>query len=69
MTVAPFLADFQLEVAVYDLFTAGMETTGTTMMWSFVYMLENPDVMRKVQQEIDDVVGRERQIHMTDKGQ
>lgn len=29
-------------------------------MWMLVFMLRNPDVMRRVQEEIDSVIGRDR---------
>ena len=38
-----------------DLFFAGMETTSTTLTWSFLYLLHHPDMKRKVQNEIDTV--------------
>lgn len=43
-----------------DLFSAGMETIKTTLLWINVFMLRNPQVMRKVQEELDLVVGRSR---------
>lgn len=45
---------------VGDLFSAGMETIKTTLMWMNVFMLRNPEVMRRVQEELDLVVGRSR---------
>lgn len=43
-----------------DLFSAGMETIKTTLLWINVFMLRNRHVMRKVQEELDLVVGRSR---------
>lgn len=43
-----------------DLFSAGMETIKTTLLWINVYMLRNPEAMLAVQQELDQVVGRSR---------
>jgi cytochrome P450 len=48
------------------LFFAGGETTTTTLKWGTLYMLMHPDVQRKVQQEIDDVIGCERLPSMSD---
>jgi cytochrome P450 len=42
-----------------DIFIAGTETTSTTLRWFFLYMLEYPDIMKKVQKEIDNVIGRD----------
>ena len=38
-----------------DMFVAGMDTTSTTLVWSFLYLLHHPDVKRKVQKDIDTV--------------
>lgn len=43
-----------------DLFSAGMETIKTTLLWINVYMLRNEAAMRRVQDELDQVVGRSR---------
>ncbi|XP_078699617.1 cytochrome P450 2D6-like isoform X2 [Branchiostoma floridae x Branchiostoma belcheri] len=40
-----------------DLFLAGIDTTTNTLMWSLLYMVLNPDIQHKVQQELDAVVG------------
>ncbi|XP_019635866.1 PREDICTED: cytochrome P450 2U1-like [Branchiostoma belcheri] len=40
-----------------NLFLAGTETTTNTLMWSLLYMTLNPDTQKKVQQELDVVVG------------
>ncbi|KAI8496932.1 cytochrome P450 2 sub U member 1 [Branchiostoma belcheri] len=40
-----------------DLFLAGIDTTTNTLMWSLLYMILNPDIQHKVQQELDAVVG------------
>ncbi|KAI8503683.1 cytochrome P450 2 sub U member 1 [Branchiostoma belcheri] len=40
-----------------DLFFAGIETTTNTLLWGLLYMILNPDIQNKVQQELDAVVG------------
>ena len=50
----------QLEQIILDLFSAGVETLKTSLLWAVVYMLHNPDVKEKVQQELDEVVGSSR---------
>jgi cytochrome P450 len=65
-TVHVFSADQFLNVAL-DLWTAGMETTITTLRWGILYMLHYPEVQEKVQQELDHVIGHDRDIIMADK--
>lgn len=50
-----------------DLFTAGMETIKTTLEWTVVYMLRNPRVAKAVQEELDQVVGRNRLPTLRDR--
>ena len=56
-----------LKVTLFDLFLAGSETTSTTLTWSFLYMVRYPEIQRKVQKELDEVVGMARMPSMKDK--
>ena len=38
-----------------DLFVAGMETTASTIIWTFLYLLHHPDAKEKVHAELDQV--------------
>ncbi|XP_014674931.1 PREDICTED: cytochrome P450 2U1-like [Priapulus caudatus] len=58
--------DDELLYVVWDLFMAGTETTSTTMRWAMLFMLKHQDVCRKVQAEIDDIIGRGRLPNMAD---
>jgi 26-hydroxylase len=49
-----------------DLFSAGMETIKTTMLWLIVFMLRNPDAKKAVQEELDSVIGRQRMPEFKD---
>lgn len=59
--------DRQIQQVIGDLFTAGMETIKTTLEWSVVYMLRNPLVAKMVQEELDQVVGRNRLPTLRDR--
>ncbi len=57
----------QLEQVVLDLFSAGVETSKTTLLWAIVYMLHNPEEMRKIQEELLEKVGPNRMPNMDDR--
>ena len=54
-----FDPEHQLAQVVLDLFSAGVETVKTTIQWALLYMLHNPEVMKRIQQELEEVVGTE----------
>ncbi|OQV16526.1 Cytochrome P450 18a1 [Hypsibius exemplaris] len=58
--------DAQMMQCVIDLFSAGMETTRTSLEWAFLYMALHPEVQSQVQEELDRVVGIERVPSMDD---
>lgn len=47
--------DRQIYQIIGDLYSAGTETVKTTLQWSVVYMLHHPEVMKGVQEELDQV--------------
>ncbi|XP_004437986.1 PREDICTED: cytochrome P450 2D14-like [Ceratotherium simum simum] len=59
--------DENLHRVVSDLFSAGMVTTSTTLAWALLLMILHPDVQRRVQQEIDEVIGQARRLEMGDQ--
>uniref|UniRef100_A0A8C3Q999 Uncharacterized protein n=1 Tax=Geospiza parvula TaxID=87175 RepID=A0A8C3Q999_GEOPR len=56
-----------LRLVTLDLFTAGSETTSSSLQWALLYMLLHPEIQSKVQAEIDKVIGRERPPSMMDQ--
>lgn len=62
-----FSAVDQLSIIIASLFNAGSETTATTLRWGLLFFIKYPDVYKKVQAEIDDVVGRGRIPCMKDR--
>ncbi|XP_057697484.1 cytochrome P450 2J4-like isoform X2 [Corythoichthys intestinalis] len=64
------LAGFNIEslnVSILDLFEAGTESTATTLRWAIVYMMHYPDIQKKVQTEIDNVIGQSRPPALADR--
>lgn len=43
-----------------DLFSAGMETIKSSLQWAVLFMLHHPELMKAVQEEMDQVIGRKR---------
>ncbi|KAM8953399.1 cytochrome P450 2K1-like [Pelodytes ibericus] len=46
-----------LTCVVRNLFSAGMETTSTTLCWGLLLMIKYPDIQEKVQEEISRIIG------------
>ncbi|NWX30571.1 CP1A4 protein, partial [Notiomystis cincta] len=53
---------------VHDLFGAGFDTVATALSWSLMYAALYPDVQRKIQDELDRTIGRERRPRLSDRG-
>ncbi|XP_055954831.1 cytochrome P450 2B19 [Patella vulgata] len=53
--------------SIGDLFVAGTETTSTTILWTILYLLHNPNIQARCYKEIQDVVGSGRLPSMKDK--
>lgn len=56
----------QLAGLIFDMFVAGMETTSSTLTTAVNFMIKHPYVQRRVQDELDEVVGRDRLPSFTD---
>ncbi|NWI69550.1 CP1A4 protein, partial [Todus mexicanus] len=53
---------------VYDLFGAGFDTVTTALAWSLMYVALYPDIQKKIQEELDQTIGRERRPRLSDRG-
>jgi len=61
-----FLADEQFIMVCLDLFITGFITTASSLEYLVMFMILNPEIQKRCQQEIDDVVGRSRPPSMND---
>ncbi|KAG2626647.1 hypothetical protein PVAP13_3KG235800 [Panicum virgatum] len=51
---------------LWDMITAGMDTTVISVEWAMAELVRNPRVQKKLQEELDRVVGRDRIMSETD---
>ncbi|XP_075792210.1 cytochrome P450 2J2-like isoform X1 [Pelodiscus sinensis] len=63
----PNFHEENLLFSTLDLFFAGTETTSTTIRWALLYMATNPEIQKRVQAEIDTVIGQSRQPALEDR--
>jgi cytochrome P450 len=63
----PVLSEEGLVMILLDLFSAGAESVANSLDYSLVYMMLHPHIQRKVQEELDAVVGRNRRPSMDDR--
>ncbi|KAK9091230.1 hypothetical protein Sjap_024407 [Stephania japonica] len=55
-----------IKAIILDVLGAGLDTSGNAVNWAFPELLRNPKVMKKVQEELKDVVGMDRMVEETD---
>ncbi|XP_031548545.1 steroid 17-alpha-hydroxylase/17,20 lyase-like [Actinia tenebrosa] len=52
-----FLTDDNIISSLTSIFTAGSETTATTLCWAIIFLLHFPEIQNLLQEEIDDIIG------------
>ncbi|CAJ0572268.1 unnamed protein product, partial [Mesorhabditis spiculigera] len=62
-----YYSEAQLENVLMDLWVAGMETTSNTLNWGIAYLLNEPEVQKKIHAELDRVIKSDRTITLADK--
>jgi len=61
------LSDENMFRVIMDIFSAGTETTATTMTWVTLFVSTHPHVLQKCQEEVDRIVGQGRMVNLVDK--
>ncbi len=60
-------SELQLLAICMDMFMAGSETTSKSLGFGFLYLLRHPEVQKRVQEELDAVVGPGRMPELADR--
>ncbi|KAL5976443.1 hypothetical protein ACLOJK_020775 [Asimina triloba] len=63
------LSDRDLKILIVELFMAATDTTTSSIEWAMAELLRSPGSLRKVQEELDQVVGQSRTIEEKHIGQ
>lgn len=53
-----FFSEKQLIQVMNDIFSAGLENVTSTIEWAILFLMLNPDIQRKIYEEIDSVIGQ-----------
>ncbi|KAL2633166.1 hypothetical protein R1flu_004645 [Riccia fluitans] len=60
------LSDSNIRGVLIDLISAGSETSANSLEWVLAELMRHPEILRKVQEELDLVVGKERLVDESD---
>ncbi|CAL9108104.1 unnamed protein product [Musa textilis] len=60
------LTNDNIKALLLNLFTAGTDTSTGTIEWAMAEMLLNPSILKRAQEEMDRVIGRERRLEESD---
>ncbi|KAH7446516.1 hypothetical protein KP509_01G060200 [Ceratopteris richardii] len=60
------LSDTHIIGLLWDMITAGMDTTAITVEWAMAEVIRNPCVQKRVREELDRVIGTETVVQETD---
>nr|XP_023928106.1 flavonoid 3'-monooxygenase [Quercus suber]POE91203.1 flavonoid 3'-monooxygenase [Quercus suber] len=63
------LTDTEIKALLLNMFTAGTDTSSSTVEWAIAELIRHPKILAQVQQELDSVVGRDRLVGELDLAQ
>ncbi|KAI4381164.1 hypothetical protein MLD38_007268 [Melastoma candidum] len=55
-----------INAIMFDMIAGGVETTSTTVDWALSEMIRNPGVLKRLQDEMEEVVGKKRMVEESD---
>ncbi|KAL4197557.1 hypothetical protein AMTRI_Chr04g188840 [Amborella trichopoda] len=62
----PHRRDMIIKATLLVIVFAAMDTSAVTLKWALVSLLSNPEAMRKVKEELDTKIGKERRVEEAD---
>jgi cytochrome P450 len=62
----PTFSSRTINVIVFEMFTAGTDTTTSTLEWAMAELLHNPITLRKVQEELRTTLGSDKKLEEKD---
>uniref|UniRef100_A0A7N0TN66 Flavonoid 3'-hydroxylase n=1 Tax=Kalanchoe fedtschenkoi TaxID=63787 RepID=A0A7N0TN66_KALFE len=60
------LTDIEIKALLLNMFTAGTDTSSSTVEWAIAELIRHPKLLSQAQQEIDSVLGRDRLVSELD---
>ncbi|CAL9135855.1 unnamed protein product [Musa acuminata var. zebrina] len=60
------LSDVNIKGFISDMFIAGTDTSSIIIEWALAEMLRNPTILQRVQDEMDQVIGKNRRLAESD---
>ncbi|KAF6171389.1 hypothetical protein GIB67_009530 [Kingdonia uniflora] len=63
------LTDTNIKALLLNLFSAGTDTSSSTVEWAIAELMRNPKLLAKAQLELDTVVGKDQLVSESDIGQ
>ncbi|XP_015867271.3 cytochrome P450 71AU50 [Ziziphus jujuba] len=55
-----------IKAIILDMLSASIDTASTTIDWAISELIKNPNIMKKVQEELENTVGMKRTVEETD---
>nr|BAF49324.1 flavonoid 3'-hydroxylase [Lobelia erinus] len=63
------LSDTEIKALLLNMFIAGTDTSSSTVEWALAELIRHPKILAQAQQELDEVVGRDRLVSESDLSQ
>ncbi|MCO5558536.1 hypothetical protein L7F22_012121 [Adiantum nelumboides] len=60
------LDDIEMKALIQDMIAAAIDTSSVTSEWAMSEIMRNPDILKRAQEELDRVVGQQRNVEEAD---